>query len=726
MSSEDIVINIEGERNNKQQKYPHHQSVEIRVNNKNQITISVIQWNYDKDAIEKENIVWIDCIALYSSKHCITAADTQAYEKEVSKNNFIEYQVCLKTMFNEIGGGGILSQIAELQPNHTENTLILYYHNPLNQSILDTVFIPLSSAQKLRHRLEKTSPTLSSLSSLSDSGSSNSNSSSSSSSSIDSISTNSNSNNNNSSIITTRLQQYFLETKYFNIKPLSIMIRDDIIVGDDDDSGVVQPLISPGGSIYTTGGSINTDNISNNNSPAVGKNSWFLFFSVSLSVLSTLEFGYNTGVIASTILDIQTLFHLETSQKSILVSILLIGAMIGAIGSGLFVDRIGRKNSLLLNNLLYISGPIMACAAQNFATLLVGRLVTGLAVGIASSVVPLYISEVSPPKNRGSYGLLRQSTVTLGIMIPSLIAFGLLKYHNGWRYTLALSTVPSLIQLALGYWFVETPRWLISKNRLDQAASVMKKLEPQLSNEQIKVEIAKIKQNIQEQEGSNGWLQLLQLKLIKIYFIGFGLNMLQQFVGINCVIYYSGTILEDAGFNKDQAVLISALVGIPQLIMLLVSVWFIDRFGRRPLLCSGLVGMMVGLGLLGFSFYGNGASGVLSSTWKGWLAVVGMVVFKLFFSLGLGPIPAIIAAEIFPSKVRGKAMAVASLLNWLANFIVNISFLHLLGNIGQAGTYWLFGGVSLVTLVFVIVFVQETKGVSIEELSKRLLYHRNK
>jgi len=498
------------------------------------------------------------------------------------------------------------------------------------------------------------------------------------------------------------------------------MLRDDIIVGDDLDDSVVQPLISDQSINSTTRSGPDSNNNTKNNSQ------WFLFFSVSLSVLSTLEFGYNTGVIASTILDIQTLFHLEISQKSILVSILLIGAMVGALGSGLFVDRIGRKNSLLLNNILYISGPIMACAAHNFSTLLAGRFITGLAVGIASSVVPLYISEVSPPKLRGSYGLLRQSTVTLGIMIPSLIAFGLLKYHNGWRYTLAISTVPSIIQLIMGYWFVETPRWLISKNKMEEAERVMKKLEPHLSSDQIKVEITKIRQNIVEQEGSNGWLQLLQLKLIKIYFIGFGLNMLQQFVGINCVIYYSGTILEDAGFNKNQAVLISALVGIPQLIMLLISVWFIDRFGRRPLLCSGLVGMMVGLGLLGYSFYGNGASGVLTSHWKGYLAVAGMIVFKLFFSLGLGPIPAIIAAEIFPSKVRGKAMAVASLLNWLANFIVNISFLHLLNNIGQAGTYWLFGGVSLLTLIFVIVFVQETKGVSIEELSKRLLFHRNK
>ncbi|KYQ90579.1 sugar transporter family protein [Tieghemostelium lacteum] len=509
----------------------------------------------------------------------------------------------------------------------------------------------------------------------------------------------------------------------FDVRVLSIMLNEHLIVGDEyEDNQIQQPLLFSGSVNNITIQDIEaTSNKSSSPSAPNAKITAFLFFNVVMSVLSTLEFGYNTGVIASTILEIQTLFHLTVTAKSLLVSSILFGAMFGSIISGALCDRFGRKQTLLGNNFLYILGPLLSALARNYATLVIGRIISGMGVGIASSAVPLYITEISPMSTRGALGLLRQSTVTLGIMVSSLVAYGLIKYETGWRWTFAISIVPSLIQILFGYWFIESPRWLISKDRCDEARSIMKKVEPDLPDIYIDTQISQIRKAVIEQSGDESWFQLLQRKFIKVYIIGFGLNMFQQFVGINCVIYYSGTILEDAGFTKDSAVLIGALVGIPQLIILLISVWLIDRFGRKPLLIYGLVGMMGGLAILGYSFYGdNDATGKLDNRTKGWLAVAGMVFFKLCFSLGLGPIPAIISTEIYPSKVRSKAVAISQLLNWLANFIVNISFLHLLTSIGEAPTYWLFGGVSFVTLLFVYFLVPETKGVSIEELSKKL------
>ncbi|KAN0045380.1 hypothetical protein ACTA71_005757 [Dictyostelium dimigraforme] len=509
------------------------------------------------------------------------------------------------------------------------------------------------------------------------------------------------------------------QNNFKRVNIVSIMIENEKIVGEDE------PLLTNNNINISNTITSNDNNNSNNNK---SKLSFFLIFNVSFSVLSTLQFGYNTGVISPTILDIQTIFGLNVNEKSMLVSSVLFGAMVGSFLSGFFVDIFGRKRTLLGNNLFYLLGPLLCSIGRNYATLLIGRLITGVGVGIASSVVPLYITEISPPSFRGSLGLLRQSTVTLGIMLSSLFAYGLLVYSNGWRYTFAIASIPSLFQFIFGYWFVETPRWLISKNREKEAKEIMKRIEPNSSEHSIDLQIVKIRQNVLEQKGNDSWLQLFQYQYLKIYSIGFGLNMLQQFVGINCVIYYSGIILEDAGFAKNAAVLIGALVGIPQLVMLLISVWLIDRFGRKPLLLYGCIGMIIGLAVLGYPFYDNSdPTGKIDNTKKGWIAVAGMIFFKLMFSMGLGPIPALIGSEIFPSKIRGKAMAISQLLNWAANCIVNSMYLHMVNSkLGQAGTFWFFGAISVITFFFVLILVPETKNVQIEELSKRLILQKKK
>ncbi|KAM9962863.1 hypothetical protein ACTFIW_006083 [Dictyostelium discoideum] len=579
------------------------------------------------------------------------------YFNEIKRFSYIEYQI----YFNENKIKNDKNWICkELIPNHTNNRMILFFGN----------------GSRSKNKLKKESST------------------------IKFINNKNNLNSNN----------------FKKVNIVSIMIENEKIVGENEPL-----LLNENINISTTRNNENNENLNNNNNNS--KLSFFLIFNVSFSVLSTLQFGYNTGVISPTILDIQTIFGLNVNEKSMLVSSVLFGAMMGSFLSGFFVDIFGRKKTLLGNNLFYLLGPLLCSVGKNYATLLIGRLITGVGVGIASSVVPLYITEISPPSFRGSLGLLRQSTVTLGIMLSSLFAYGLLVYSNGWRYTFAIASIPSLFQFILGYWFVESPRWLVSKGREDEAKQIMKRIEPHVSEDLIDLQIMRIRSSVLEQKGNDNWLQLFQYQYLKIYIIGFGLNMLQQFVGINCVIYYSGIILEDAGFAKNAAVLIGALVGIPQLVMLLISVWLIDRFGRKPLLLYGCIGMIIGLAVLGYPFYDNSnPTGKIDNTKKGWIAVAGMIFFKLMFSMGLGPIPALIGSEIFPSKIRGKAMAISQLLNWAANCIVNSMYLHMVNSkLGQAGTFWFFGGISIITFFFVLILVPETKNVQIEELSKRLL-----
>ncbi|EGG16856.1 sugar transporter family protein [Cavenderia fasciculata] len=353
---------------------------------------------------------------------------------------------------------------------------------------------------------------------------------------------------------------------------------------------------------------------------------------------------------------------------------------------------------MVYNNIPFIIGPILATFSVNYAMLMIGRIITGFAVGIASAVVPTYISEISPPQKRGALGLLRQSTITFGIMSASLIAYRLIHYNQGWRYMFLISIAPSILQLVLSYWFVETPRWLLSKDRTADAVQVLVKLDPSSTKDQVNNQIQKIYSNINQQKGDDDWFQLFKF----------------------------ATILQSAGFAKDMAVLISGLVGTPQMIMMFGSIWLIDRFGRRPLLLISDVGMVVGLGVLGYAFLGTaGTTGHIAESYRAWMAVGGMVFYKLAFSVGMGPIPLMVASEIYPSKIRGKAMSIVSFLNWLANFIANITFLPIQEWVGQAGSYFIFAGVTLACLIFTYLWVPETKGVTIEELSKKLVKEDN-
>jgi SP family galactose:H+ symporter-like MFS transporter len=426
-----------------------------------------------------------------------------------------------------------------------------------------------------------------------------------------------------------------------------------------------------------------------------------------ISALAGLLFGYDTGVISGAILFVKVDFSLSTSQEEFVVAAVLVGAVIGAIIGGRLSDRFGRRNVLIQVALLFIIGAIGTALAPTPTWLAIGRVVVGIAIGVASFTAPLYISEVSPARVRGKLVSLNQLMITIGIVVSYLADYGFSGARE-WRWMFGVAAVPALI-LAVGLIFVpESPRWLMSRGLVEQARKILSRIRE--SN--VDAEISEIALSLNKQEG--GLREIFSAAVRPALVVGIGLAIFQQFTGINTVIYYAPTIFQFAGFKSaSAAILATAGIGAVNVLLTIVALRLLDRAGRRPLLLYGLVGMIISLGVLGFAFL----SGSLSST-VAWVAVISVAVYVACFAIGLGPVFWLMIAEIYPLRVRGQAMAVATVANWGANLLVALTFLSLLHSLGRPWTFWLYGIIGLIAWVFVYTLVPETKGRTLEQLEE--------
>jgi SP family galactose:H+ symporter-like MFS transporter len=426
-----------------------------------------------------------------------------------------------------------------------------------------------------------------------------------------------------------------------------------------------------------------------------------------ISALAGLLFGYDTGVISGAILFVKVDFSLSTSQEEFVVAAVLVGAVIGAIIGGRLSDRFGRRNVLIQVALLFIIGAIGTALAPTPTWLAIGRVVVGIAIGVASFTAPLYISEVSPARVRGKLVSLNQLMITIGIVVSYLADYGFSGARE-WRWMFGVAAVPALI-LAVGLIFVpESPRWLMSRGLVEQARKILSRIRE--SN--VDAEISEIALSLNKQEG--GLREIFSAAVRPALVVGIGLAIFQQFTGINTVIYYAPTIFQFAGFKSaSAAILATAGIGAVNVLLTIVALRLLDRAGRRPLLLYGLVGMIISLGVLGFAFL----SGSLSST-VAWVAVISVAVYVACFAIGLGPVFWLMIAEIYPLRVRGQAMAVATVANWGANLLVALTFLSLLHSLGRPWTFWLYGIIGIIAWVFVYTLVPETKGRTLEQLEE--------
>jgi len=445
-------------------------------------------------------------------------------------------------------------------------------------------------------------------------------------------------------------------------------------------------------------------------------NIFIIYIIAFIAALAGLLFGYDTGVISGAILYLKDQFNLTSVVVERVVSAVLLGAVIGAAFSGAMADKIGRRRSIVITALLFSLGAIGSAFSPSIPILISCRFLIGLAIGVASYVAPLYISEISPANVRGSLVSLNQLMITCGIVVSYLVDYMLTLGKNEWRWMFGLGAIPATILLIGMAYLPETPRWLVSRGLVDKAKDVLSRTG---SVDNVDAEIKNITSSMSDKKCS--WREVFVPWVRPALFVGIILAFFQQATGINTIIYYAPTIFEFAGFGTHKvAILATVGVGMVNVLMTLVAIWLLDKLGRKPLLYVGMAGMALSLAVLGIAFNVAALSDLLK-----WIAVGSVLVYIASFAISLGPIFWLIIAEIYPLKIRGRAMSLATVANWGFNMIVAATFLTLIEKLGKAGTFWLFALISVAGVIYCYLFVPETKGCTLEQIEEHLHSGRN-
>jgi sugar porter (SP) family MFS transporter len=434
-----------------------------------------------------------------------------------------------------------------------------------------------------------------------------------------------------------------------------------------------------------------------------------------IAAIGGLLFGYDTGVISGAILFIKKDLHANATEQEWIISVLLLGAILGAFISGYSADLASRKWTKVASGALYVIAAIGCAFSVSVPMLIIFRFILGVSVGTASFVSPLYISEVSPPRVRGGLVSFNQLAVTSGILLSYIVDFLFKDVPGDWRWMLGLAAIPGAA-LAIGMLTVpHTPRWLAQRGRDDDAKSVLTRLRENDKNADVDQELTEIKE-ANEQEKSSRFKDLVRPAIRPLILVGLGLAVFQQFVGVNTVIYYAPTILTDTGLTKSTSVTQTVFVGVTNVVFTIVAVLLLDRVGRRVLLLIGTIGLTVSLAALGVYFLSPELQHHAS-----YLALVALLVYIASFAIGLGPVFWLMISEIYPTGVRSKAMSVSTMANWLANFIVAGTFLTMSSAITRQGTFFVYTGIGVIAFLFFMWKVPETKGRSLEQVQKELV-----
>lgn len=413
--------------------------------------------------------------------------------------------------------------------------------------------------------------------------------------------------------------------------------------------------------------------------------------------LGAFLFGYNAAVIAGALSFVSGDFSLELSQETLIVSILLLGAFIGSAVTGPLTDRWGRRLPTFFIALLFLVAPWLSAIATSFDALLFARFLCGVAVGAISVIVPLYLAEIATDSRRGAFVSLNQLFITIGVLVAYLINY-LFSDTSDWRTMFLLGMLPAAVQCVTIFFFPESPRWLLAKGKIAKASAAFAKLR------RDRVWEIEIKKGRSEQKSKGIWHILWQPHVKKALVIGIILSILQQVTGINVITFYAPKILREAGFASiSGAILATVAIGVINLIATLFSTWLLDRAGRRPLLLISFVGMALSFFIISLAFLTGAAN-------LDWIALIACFLFIASFSLGSGPVTWVVLSEIFPSVVRGKAMAIATLANWLFNYLVALTFLDFKAYLGMGWTLSIYGFMGLFGWLFTWRYIPETKG----------------
>jgi sugar porter (SP) family MFS transporter len=432
----------------------------------------------------------------------------------------------------------------------------------------------------------------------------------------------------------------------------------------------------------------------------------FVYVAVGVAAIGGLLFGYDTGVISGAILFVKNQFSLSAIMEEIVVSSVLVGAVLGAAIGGALTNRFGRRKMIILAGIIFTASAVGTALAETVIWLIAARIVSGIAIGIASFISPMYIAELVPAKVRGSLVAVNMLAITTGIVVAYLTDYAL-SGIQGWRYMFGLAAIPSIILTVAMWRLPDSPRWLISKSKVDQAKCVLQRVR---TESDVSAEITDIQKSMEKQGG--GIVGLFQPSLRMPLIVGGGLAVFQQITGINTVIYYAPTIFKFVGITAaGPAILAGAVLAMVMWCFHVLAIFLLDRVGRRPLLLTGVAGQILGLAILGAAFQFQQLA-----SFKSYIAIGGLVIYVACFAFGLGPIFWLLISEIYPLRVRGAAMSAVTVTNWAMNLGVAVTFLTLVGVLGQGGTFWLYGAIAVAAWVFFYLLVPETKGKSLEQI----------
>ncbi len=437
----------------------------------------------------------------------------------------------------------------------------------------------------------------------------------------------------------------------------------------------------------------------------------------AIAATGGLLFGFDTGVINVALPFIKQEWNLSETAEGWVVGAVLAGGMAGSLLSGRLADGLGRKRINILAAIIFVVGSAIAALATSPGMLIAGRLFLGLAIGIVSFSVPLYLAEIAPSNIRGRLVTFFQLAITIGILISYLCGYAFADYENSWRLMFWAGFIPAALLLAGMFFVPESPRWLLSKSRSAEARTVLARLH---EADTVDQELNQIAQTVRDESNRKvDWRELFSARLRIPLLIGIGIFFIQQFSGINAVIYYSTRIFGMAGFGSSTTSIMATVgVGVVNTVSTLIAVRFLDQWGRKPILYVGLTGTAISLATIAAAFYFRES---ISPDLLKLLSVGGVYVYIMFFAISLGPMGWLLIAEVYPLRIRGFATSLGSFYHWFFDFWVSFTFPIMaatsLGNNG--GIFMIYTGVVLFGLLFTRFLVFETKGMTLEAIEKR-------
>ena len=429
-----------------------------------------------------------------------------------------------------------------------------------------------------------------------------------------------------------------------------------------------------------------------------------LIFSTA-AALGGLLFGFDTGVISGAIHFIKIEFNLNAYQEGFAVSNLMIACVVGALLAGPIADWTGRKKVLILCAVLFTVSAILSALPRSFTELVIARFIGGMGVGMASVVSPMYIAEISPAKIRGRLVALNQLAIVVGILLSYFSNWVLVDTGiNNWRYMLVAEILPAITFLVGLFFIPESPRWLTKEGLEKEALDVLNVVAGAANADH---ELQEVKKSLAEKRTS--LKELLHPSLRRVLIVGILFSLFAHITGIDTIIYYGPIIFLESGFKTDSALLASVMIGITNLIFTFVGMAMVDKAGRKFLLLVGLAGMGISMTLVGLCMQ----SDMISAKWT----LLWIMTYIASFAMSIGVVIWVYLSEIYPTRVRGQALSVATMVLWLGNVILTQLFPVMMERFG-GGTFYIFSFICLLAFIFTWTMVKETKGVSLEEIEE--------